>query len=700
MSGPIRCRQSPQGGEPLDDFAQAPFCPRCADVEHLEIQDDVIVCHACHARTNVGEIASFFEQRQASKENGAPRKPLPRRIDSALRSASQSEKPTEPRPRRRRERPLADDPRLIAAARDLGEPIKLGDDVHRIVDDCAGVLSRCSEIFARSGDLVPVVRDAAPPPGITRPADAPSIRTVPQATLLEQLTRVTMFVKFDKRSGSLVQSLPSSTVLAALAARGSWSGVRQLRGILEAPALRPDGTVIQESGYDAATGFLFVPSHPFPAVASKPTRADALRARDELLEVVADFPFASDAHRAAWLAFVLTLFARPAIDGCVPLVAIDATAPGTGKGRLVDATAIIATGREGTKTPLPQDDEECRKRITSLLIEGERLAVLDNISDTIALPSLDAALTATVWRDRLLGKNASVTVPNLMLWAATGNNLAIGGDLARRTLHIRLESRIEDPENRADFRHPDLLAWVRAERPRLACAALTILRAHAVAGSPRCGVKAWGSFESFSARVAAAVAWVDLPDPQTTRDGLAIAADATKNALATLIDGWARLTVTTPEGVTAKALLARLYTAERLRGFAVPDDGFDDVREAIEMLVPTPHGRAPSPIRLAGRIRAARRRVIGGRMFDEGIPDRTKSMRWLIRTTGAGDAGNGGIITNPSREESRDKYIDTGGNNHRDAGNPRAVSGAANVHVRAPGSEAPYSKWPETKGVA
>jgi hypothetical protein len=526
--------------------------------------------------------------------------------------------------RKRRDRRHASSP--------AADVIKLGTDVHRVVDECANALLRCPDLYCRSGELVRVVRDGAPPPNVKRQPGTPTIRSVPAATLLEELTRVQAFVKFDRREGCWVPGVPNAATLSALAARGAWAELRPLRALLEAPALRPDGSIIQTPGYDPQTGYLFEPSIDFPAVPDRPSKDEAIRARDALIDVVADFPFASDAHRSAWLAFALTLFARPAIEGCVPLFAVDATAPGTGKGRLTDATAILQTGREATKTPLPQDDEECRKRITSLLIEGERLAVLDNITDTIALPSLDAALTATVWRDRLLGKNASVTVDNLMVWAANGNNLSIGGDLARRTLHIRLESQLEDPENRTGFRHHPLLPWVHVERPRLVTAALTILRGHAVAGRPDGGVKAWGSFECWSSVVAAAVAWVEMPDPQLTREGLTVSADATKLAIRGLIEGWARLTANTPDGITVKRAIELLYTPERLRGHAVAD-GFDDLREAIEALVPTQPGKVPSSSKLGYRMRSVRRRPVSGRMLD-GEADRNGVIRWTIRECG------------------------------------------------------------------
>lgn len=59
---------------------------------------------------------------------------------------------------------------------------------------------------------------------------------------------------------------------------------RPLAGIIESPILRPDGTILNPPGYDAATGFLHEPAGPVPSIPDSPTRADAMAARDVLLD--------------------------------------------------------------------------------------------------------------------------------------------------------------------------------------------------------------------------------------------------------------------------------------------------------------------------------------------------------------------------------------------------------------------------------
>ena len=505
--------------------------------------------------------------------------------------------------------------------------IRILPDLKNVVDQAIDALAADEELFHRGGVLVRIVRAGAPTLSekTQRPEGAPIIRAVAIPTLRERLTVVARWERFDTRKKQWIHAVPSDAVVQAIAARGEWPPLRPLVGVAEAPLLRADGSILQREGYDLSSGYYYAPADTFPRVPEAPSRDDAVKARDALLECVCDFPFASEGHRSAWLAFLLTLFARPAIDGCVPLGAFDATTRGTGKGKLADVTALIALGREAAKVPQPEDDKECRKVITSLVDEGEVFALIDNVAHVIAYASLDAALTATVWKDRVLGTNRTICAPMRITWAVTGNNLELGGDTARRTLHVRLESPLENPEDRQDFRHADLLAWVRSERPRLVVAALTILRAYVVAGRPSGTSKSWGSFESWSKLIANAVTWVGMQDPQATRIDLEDGADATKGALTTLLAGWARLDAD-GKGLTAKAAVDALYPQRRGDG---PPDGFDDMREAVETLCPQPPGKEPSAQKLTYVLRSARRRVIGGRMFDA-VEGHAGVKRWVV----------------------------------------------------------------------
>ena len=350
--------------------------------------------------------------------------------------------------------------------------IFIGVDESRVVDEAVAALASRDDVFQRGGMLVEVVRGGNPPAGIARPKDAPRIAQIRPARLRELLAASAEWWTGGEEPE---RTHPPAWAVAAVDARGQWPSIRRLEGVTEVPILRADGTVLQRAGYDPSTGLLFEPQHQFPEIPTNPSKADAERARDALLDVVVDFPFAAAAHQAAWVASVLTPIARHAYYGPAPLFLVDANVRGCGKTLLADAAGLIVCGRPMARMTAPRDDDEFRKRITAMAVAGETTILLDNLSGTLGVPSLDAALTATTWSDRVLGRTEMVTIPLMATWWATGNNVIVVADTARRIDHIRLESNEETPEERSGFHHADLLAWVREHRPRLAAAAVTIL---------------------------------------------------------------------------------------------------------------------------------------------------------------------------------------------------------------------------------
>jgi hypothetical protein len=92
--------------------------------------------------------------------------------------------------------------------------------------------------------------------------------------------------------------------------------------------------------------------------------------------------------------------------------------------------------------------------------------------------------------------------------------------------------------------------------------------------------------------------------------------------------------------MTARTAIEALYPQRREAG---PPDGFDELREAIESLIPTQQGKAPSSARLGYLLRRFRKRVVGGRWF-ETAPARAGVVRWQVED---GEDGS-----NPSRGSS------------------------------------------------
>ncbi|HZZ77830.1 MAG TPA: hypothetical protein VFE62_04895 [Gemmataceae bacterium] len=274
------------------------------------------------------------------------------------------------------------------------------------------------------------------------------------------------------------------------------------------------------------------------AVAALGGAAEAIQ---QLLDVVADFPFESLVHKSAWLAALLTPLARFAFQGNAPLFLVDANVRASGKGLLLKCISHILIGQGFTVATYTSDEDELRKRITSIALAGDRLVLFDNLTGTFGNGTLDAALTTSAWEDRILGGNRMARVPLMVTWYATGNNVVIVADTVRRICHIRLESPEERPEERRDFKHPNILEWIDKNRQRLLAAALTVLRAYFVAGCPDQGLPAWGSFEGWSRIIRNALVWAGMPDPAETRHELQDRADIVAEGMGALIAAWERM---------------------------------------------------------------------------------------------------------------------------------------------------------------
>lgn len=493
-------------------------------------------------------------------------------------------------------------------------------DEKRVVDEAVVALGNQEIAYQRGGILVHIVRELERPSEILRPPRTPQIAALPEPRLRELLADAANWVKPLEDSEGRGIKYPSchvpSWAVKAVSARGEYERIRPLEGIVESPTLKADGTVLQSPGYDRASGLLYEPQISFPPIPERPSRSDIHAALAALQEPICDFPFRTPVYGAAWLAGLLTPLARYAFLGPSPLFVVDANTRGSGKTLLCDLISVVATGRTMARTTQPEDDEEFRKRVTSIALAGDNLVLIDNINKPLGCASLDAVLTGTSWKDRILGQSRmTAELPLVTTWFASGNNVMLQADTARRSLHVRLDSPDERPEERSGFRHSNLLSWVHQQRASLVAAALTVLRGYCAAGRPDQRLTSWGSFEGWSDMVRQALVWAGLPDPGETRQELASQVDVEAAALAALL---LSLDERFPQGATAAEILSHL-----------DDEPRSPLRGPLIELCPTAGGKLPSTRSLGNRLRGFRRRIVQGRCLDS--RDSNSGAVWLVR---------------------------------------------------------------------
>ena len=226
-------------------------------------------------------------------------------------------------------------------------------------------------VFARSGSLARVVCDEN---------GAPTIIALTESALRGVLARRADFVRVTYGRGSdsnrVTQVAPPLDVVRDVAALGEWP-LPPLAGIIEAPTMRPDGSILSKPGYDATTGLCYAPAADFdaPVIPDRPDARAVAQSADLLAEVFCDMPYDGQASRANAIAALVTPVLRSLIDGPVPLFLFDKPQAGSGGSLQAEVVSMVATGRASAMLTAPRDDEGWRKAITSLLLEIGRAHV-------------------------------------------------------------------------------------------------------------------------------------------------------------------------------------------------------------------------------------------------------------------------------------------------------------------------------------
>ena len=485
----------------------------------------------------------------------------------------------------------------------VGDLARIVDETEQaIIDADLGVYQRGNSIVTTG--IVPVIT--------ADKREVPSQQVVPLGdhALMEKAMVAAGFEKWDARADDFVPCNVPPMVIKALEQRTGRYQFPVLAGIVNAPTLRADGTVLDQPGYDHATGLLFDPAgETFPTIRTDPTRKHAEAALAKLSALIAGFPFVSEAHRSVALSAILTACVRRSLR-TAPLHGFSAPVAGSGKSKIVDIASVISTGREAGVIAMGNNPEEMEKRLVSLLLGGAAIAV-DNIEGALNSDLLCQLLTQTTVRPRILGKSEVPEVPTNVLVTATGNNLVIAGDMTRRSLLCRLDPGVERPELREfDF---EPVGRAKAERGLYVAAALTILRAFHLAGRPST-TQPLGSFEEWSRLVRDALMWLGCADPLETMEQTR-SSDPQLERLKGVMVEWSG--VIGSEVVTAREAADRASEREGHNTYepgAKP--GFQHVAFRDALLGVAGHGGFIDPAKLGRWLGKNKDRVVNGVLFE------------------------------------------------------------------------------------
>lgn len=420
-------------------------------------------------------------------------------------------------------------------------------------------------LYDRGGDVVQVaeVDNGNGAQLVIRPIDADGLRMLLAQTAYCYRTKM-----MKGKDGALipveVPGLPSVPTTRAVLTQNTWSGLDTLAGVAAMPIVRSDGTILTDLGYDKATRLYHRPALAIGPIPDRPSLAEVSDARMFVFDyVLADFCWDSDASKANYFALLMTPLMRLFVGGLPPFGLVSATTRGSGKTLLVE---IMRAAYGVHMTPWVRKEEEFKKTITSILRDTTSPAIcFDNVNafDTLDHGALSMLLTQDTWSERVLGVSNMFTGINDRLWCATGNNLAVGGDVASRSVMTRLDPNMERPEERTGFVIDDMWAWleIRANRVDLLRSLLILARAWIVAGAERDTAIKMRNFSAWAQVMGGLTAYHEVSGFLANRDKVTTSADDEETSTAAFIAKWWEKFQANPKRATELVDSARVDTS-------------------------------------------------------------------------------------------------------------------------------------------
>lgn len=169
-------------------------------------------------------------------------------------------------------------------------------------------------------------------------------------------------------------------------------------------------------------------------------------------------------------------------------------------------------------------------------------------------------------------------LPQRAVWIATGNNISIGGDLARRSYWIRMDASMARPWLRGDFKHDDLLGWIRANHAGILSDLLTMARAWVVAGRPVASSKAIGGFKEWSDAVGGILEFAGVQGFLANASELYDSMDQDVHQWDEFLEAWAEIHA--DHSISAGQLRDELVSIDQIHR-TLQDAMPDDVAEAV-----------------------------------------------------------------------------------------------------------------------
>lgn len=369
----------------------------------------------------------------------------------------------------------------------------------RMQSEACAALALSGVIYKRGGTIVQLDES-----GRTTML-TPDTILIPLATHAEWVKNV-----YTKGIPTEIPADPPLAICKSICKTYDLPDIPDLLQVLKHPMFDPKTDKLTKQGYDPTTKYFGLFDSTYN-INLKATKAEALKALNNILQLFRTLDLATEDDNAAVISAILTAVLRPVL-GTAPLILISAPAMGSGKGMVVRLISRFAMQGEPASKVLPNDEAEINKQILRSLMASEPVIFYDEIGmSQIDTPSMRTLATSSNFSGRLLGLNKIATPPTNALTLLTANNASPSADMTRRVLEIRIDTKCENPSLRKfDF---DPIKFFDQNRQQLITHALTIIAAYIHAGQPDLSAISIGSFSDWNRLCRLPVIWLMNQDP-------------------------------------------------------------------------------------------------------------------------------------------------------------------------------------------
>lgn len=457
--------------------------------------------------------------------------------------------------------------------------IELSPDIHDLVFQAEKAIFEATPgaLYQKYGQLVKLDKQISSPYKIEKNKKTLTIIKAEEGYILQVLSKASVWMKYDAKTDRTKQINIPINVVKVLSQKGDWP-FYPLYDVINSPIIKKDGEILSKPGYDFDTAIYFEGDFNEFNINENPTKEDAVIARKFVLDLFQDFPFKYEWGADSVLAAILTILARYAINGEIPAFIVSSPTPGSGKGRIVDIISMITDGEIAARwMPITNQDEE-RKRLATIALSGEPIALIDNCQGSIGNQVLNAVITSRRIKERAFATHREMDISFDTILFFTGNNLTYEGDFRRRIIEIYIEPPTERPEERNNFEHDRIVDYTAQNRSKYLGACLTIISAYIKHGMPRQNINDMGSFEEWSNAIRGAIVWAGGVDPNAGKKLMEAQSSPDAAYEKSFVLYWEKCFNETP--ITTKSVIKTLdYYCDRMSSVD-SDDSWHMLRDA------------------------------------------------------------------------------------------------------------------------